>query len=141
MKVRRDLAVILRSSGHRVILMEDEPDRAAEDMIEKFERLLRNKVTDVLLYWPPLAKMQTTFDELILLYDRRKLLKRKGISIWILHHATVAAITRGELKVLERGGRSRYLTALARLGMQPLEWETAADLRERVRLLASELAV
>lgn len=139
MKVRRKLAEILKGRGHTVILMEDEPDREAEDMVQKFERLLRSQVTDVLLYWPPLAKMQTTYDELLLLYDRQALLKQRGISIWVLHHVAVAAITKGEFRVLETGNRSRYLTAVARLGVHPLEWETDGDLQERVSLLAAEL--
>jgi len=139
MEVRRRLARILKRSRHTVILMEDEPDRDAEDMIQKFERLLRSKVTDVLLYWPPLAKMQTTFDELILLCDRQGLLKQLAITIWVLHHVKVAVIAEGELKILETGDRSRYLTAVARLGVRPLEWEKDDDLQERTRLLAAEL--
>jgi hypothetical protein len=139
MAVRRRLARILKRSGHAVVLMEDETDRPGEDMIQKFDRLLRNKVTDVLLYWPPLAKMQTTWDELILLCDRQALLERRKISIWVLHHVKVARISRGVFEILEKGGRSRYLTAVARLGVHPLEWETEEDLEERTRLLASEL--
>ena len=139
LEVRRRLARILRKSGHTVILMEDEPDRTAEDLIQKFDRLLANKVTDVLLYWPPLAKMQTTYDELVLLRDRQDLLKELGISIWVLHHVKVAVIKEGEFQILETGHRSRYLTAVARLGVHPLEWETEDDLHERVRLLAAEL--
>lgn len=139
MKVRRELADVLRSYGHRVIVMEDEPAGESEDLVQKFDRLLRSRVTDVVLYWPPLARMQTTYDELILLRDRAVLLRRKRIAIWALHHVRVAAITKGEFKILETGGRSRYLTAVARLGIHPLEWETDDDLRERVRLLAAEL--
>lgn len=58
-------------SGQSCDLMEDDPDRDGEDVIQKFDRLLKSKVTEIVLYWPPLAKMQTTYDELILLYDRR----------------------------------------------------------------------
>ncbi|MEO8197275.1 MAG: hypothetical protein ABI689_11180 [Thermoanaerobaculia bacterium] len=139
MAVRRRLAAILAASGHRAFLMEDDPDRVDEDLIEKFDRLLRGGVTDVLLYWPPLAKMQTTYDELILLCDRKALLAGLGIDIWVLHHTKVAAITAGTFRILEKGGRSRYLTAVAGLGVHPLEWETEADLEERMRLLAAEL--
>lgn len=139
MAVRREIAEALVSGGHRVILMEDEPDRKDEDMIQKFDRLLRNKVTDVVVYWPPLAKMQTTYDELILLYDRKELLAQRKIPLWVLHHASVAEITGDEFKVLEKGNRSRYLTAVARLGIRPLEWETDDDLIERSALLAAQL--
>lgn len=62
--------------------------------------------------------MQTTYDELILLYDRQAVLKKKAISIWVLHHVSVAQITKDEFRVLEKGSRSRYLTAVARLGVR-----------------------
>ena len=124
MRVRREMGKVFEASGHKVILMEDDPDRDGEDYIQKFDRLLRHKVSDVVLYWPPLAKMQTTYDELILLCDRREFIKRESISIWALHHSSVATITRDEFKVLEAGNRSRYLTAVARLGIYSLEWES-----------------
>ncbi|MEK7859367.1 MAG: hypothetical protein AAB320_09530 [Elusimicrobiota bacterium] len=139
MEVRREIAKAFVAGGHGVILMEDEPDRKGEDMIQKFDRLLRSKVTDVVLYWPPLAKMQTTYDELILLYDRKKLLIQRGMPIWVLHHVSVASITGDEFKVLESGNRSRYLAAVARLGVRPVEWESDEDLRERAALLAVQL--
>ena len=139
MQVRRDLAKILESRDHRVILMEDDPDRAREDLIQKFDRLLRNKITDVVLYWPPQAKMQTTYDELILLCDRRAFLKRERIRLWALHHSSVATITKDEFRVLETSNRSRYLTAAARLGLRPLEWETEEELAEQAQFLAAEL--
>jgi hypothetical protein len=41
--------------------------------------------------------------------------------------------------VLETGSRSRYLTAVARLGLRPLEWDTEEALSERALLLAAEL--
>ena len=86
MQVRRDIAKAFISRGHKIILMEDDPDRQGEDYIQKFDRLLRNKVTDVVLYWPPLAKMQTTYDELILLCDRRDFIEKAAIRLWALHH-------------------------------------------------------
>lgn len=139
LQTRRELAKIMRADGHRVILMEDDPDRANEDMIQKFDRLLRQKVTDVILYWPPLAKMQTTYDELILLCDRRAVLKKASIRLWALHHSTVAKINQEEFTILESGNRSRYLTAAARLGIHPLEWRDHDELLEQARLLSKEL--
>jgi len=139
MDVRREIAKALTDGGHRVILMEDEPDRRGEDMIQKFDRLLRGKVTDVVLYWPPLAKMQTTYDELILLCDRQKFLRQQGISLWVLHHVSVAEISKDEFKILEVGNRSRYLTAVARLGIRPLEWKTEEDLKGLAQLLSAQL--
>lgn len=139
LKIRKEITKTLRKVGHRVILMEQQPDRKDEDLIQKFDRLLRDKITDIVLYWPPLAKMQTTYDELILLYDRHDFLKKKSIPIWALHHSSVASITANEFKVLEVGNRSRYLTAVARLGIHPLEWDSDADLLEQVRLLSREI--
>ncbi len=124
LQVRRDLAAIF-TRDHRVILMKDDPDREGEDLIQKFDRLLRNKVSDVVLYWPPA--------------DRRDFLRRQKIRLWALHHSSVATITGAELKVLETGSRSRYLTAVARLGLRPLEWDTEEDLRKQARLLSAGL--
>ena len=138
-QIRRDIAKHLKAQGHGVILMEDDPDRQGEDLIDKFDRLLRRKVTDVVLYWPPLAKMQTTYDELILLCDRREFLNKEKIRLWALHHSSVATISKDEFRVLEAGSRSRYLTAVARLGLRPLEWQADEDLQEQIRLLATEL--
>lgn len=139
MQIRRSIAKVLEHGGHKVILMEDDADRAGEDLIQKFDRLLRQGVTDVVVYWPPQAKMQTTYDELILLCDRRDYLKKESIDIWVLHHDSVASIRGDEFRVLETGARSRYLTAVVKLGVHPLEWTDDEDLMERVVLLAAEL--
>jgi hypothetical protein len=139
LRVRREMAHIFIQHDHSVILMEDDPDREGEDYIRKFDRLLRGKVTDVVLYWPPLAKMQTTYDELILLCDRRVFLKKHSIRLWALHHSSVARISKDEFKVLETGNRSRYLTAVARIELRPLEWDDEDELDAIVRLLAMEL--
>lgn len=139
MQVRRNLAKILGDADHEVILMEDDPDRKDEDMIQKFDRLLRHGVTDVVIYWPPLAKMQTTYDEFILLCDRRDYLKAKDIGLWLLHHTSVAEVRGDEFIVREKGNRSRYLTAVARLGVNPLEWETDQELTTQTELLGAEL--
>lgn len=47
MDVRRDMARTFRAAGHKVILMEDEPDGDVPDIIQKFDRLLRTATTDV----------------------------------------------------------------------------------------------
>ena len=49
------------------------------------------------------------------------------------------ALTGDEFTVLEVGNRSRYLTAVARLGLRPLEWAADHELKEQARLLAAEL--
>lgn len=139
MGIRRQIAKLLRQGDHEVVLMEDDPDRRGEDLIQKFDRLLRQDVTDVLVYWPPSAKMQTTFDELILLCDRRDFLTKHSITVWLLHHSSVAAISKDEFRVLETGQRSRYLTAVAALGVESWPWEHEGDLMKEVRALCEEL--
>jgi hypothetical protein len=139
MQVRRQLAKILENAGHNVILMEDEPDLVGEDMIQKFDRLLRRNVTEVVAYWPPLAKMQTTYDEFILLCDRHDFLKAESIRVWLVHHASVAEIRKDEFLILEKGNRSRYLTAVAKLGVHPLVWKDEEELCEQIKLLSTEI--
>ncbi len=138
MDVRREIEQLLEDAGHHVILMEDIDDRQGEDLIEKFDRILQTKgITDLVVYWPAGAKMQTTYDELILLRDRVEDLPLPDI--WVLHHASVAEIRRDEFRVTEPGGRSRYLEAVARLGVRPLRWEDHEALSHLVGLLASEI--
>ena len=139
MQIRREIAAIFKEDGHTVILMEDDPDREREDLIQKFDRLLRQNVTDVIVYWPPLAKMQTTYDEFVLLCDRRTYLQQKSIRVWFLHHVSVAIIKQNDFRILESGNRSRYLTAVAKLGISPLEWTDEESLKEQVQLLSTEL--
>ncbi len=138
MEVRRRLQKVLARGGHHVILMEDVEDRDDEDLVEKFDRILGTKgITDIVVYWPAGAKMQTTYDELILLRDRVD--DPTLPSIWVLHHASVAEITRDEFRITEAGGRSRYLEAVARVGVRPFPWHDHGELLRLTRLLASEL--
>lgn len=138
MDMRRRVAEIFRKDGHTVFLMEDEPDKEGDDLVDKFDRLLRERgVTDIAVYWPAKAKMQTTYDELILLRARGH--DPKLPRIWIVHHVSVAVIGQGKFQVLERGGRSRYLEAVARLGVYPLVWDSDDDLEERIRSLSTQL--
>lgn len=137
MQVRREMGRVLASGGHHVILMEDVEDLRGEDLIEKFDRILHTGVTDVVVYWPARAKMQTTYDELILLRERAGDPQRPNV--WILHHEDVARIEEDRFQVKERGGRSRYLEAVARLGVRPLPWIDHAELLRIAHLLASEL--
>ena len=76
LQVRRDLAEIFRAAGHHAFLMEEQDDKKGEDVIDKFYRLVaENAVSDVVVYWPAEAKMQTTYDEFILLRARMDALK------------------------------------------------------------------
>lgn len=138
MDLRRELAEILRGYGHRAILMEDVEGLPEEDLVAKFDRLLEAS-SDVVILWPPGARMSTTYTELVLL---RKAAERGTLPrMWCLHHESVARIGEGRFEVLERGARSRYLTAVARLGIRPVLWVTVDELRERAHLLAGELQV
>lgn len=139
MRVRKRIAQSWRRDGHRVILMEETPDVKGDRFIDKFDRLLHANVTNVVMYWPPLAKMQTTYDELILLCDREEFLKQKAVRIWLLHHVSVASIQENELKILETGERSRYLTDVAKLGPYMVAWEDHDDLFVKVDQLSHEL--
>jgi len=57
--IRREMARVFSKDGHRLILMEGEKDRRGEDLIQKFDGLLRNRVTDIVLYWPILASLES----------------------------------------------------------------------------------
>lgn len=118
--------------------MEEVPDVDGETILQKFDRLLRQGVTHVVVFWPPLAKMATTYTELILLCDREDFLRKQQIKLWLVHHVSVLSRSDDEFNVLERGDRSRYLQAVVRLGPRGVKWGTAQDLDERIRLLAAE---
>lgn len=138
LRVRTQLAQTWRKDGHTVLIMEEARNVAGETILQKFDRLLRQGVTHVVVYWPPLAKMATTYTELILLCDREEFLKQQRIDLLLLHHTSVLSITEDEFKVLERGDRSRYLEAVVRLGPRAVEWETEQDLHNKIRLLSAE---
>lgn len=136
--MRHRIAEILRSEGHAAFLMEDREDLPGEDLVDKFWRLATSEgVTDVVVYWPPGAKMATTHDELIILRARMKDLP--PMPIWVFHHGRAAVIDRDHFTLLERGGRSRYMDAVARLGVRPFSWERPEQLLDGIRLLAMEL--
>lgn len=124
---------------HNVFLMEDEPSRADEDLLEKFWRLIEEKrVTDIVVFWPPAAKMQTTYDELLLLRDRLGI--QKLPRIWVLHHTRVASFDENRLILHEAGGRSHYLDAVIRLGVRAIDWDTEPELDHLATSIAEELS-
>ncbi len=138
LSMRKKIAETWRKDGHEVLLMEEVPDVEGETILQKFDRLLRQGVTQVVVFWPPLAKMATTYTELILLCDREAFLRKQQIELWLVHHVSVLSRSEDEFNVLERGDRSRYLEAVVKLGPRAVKWETAQDLNERIRLLAAE---
>lgn len=138
MEMRYKLAQIFKENGHITFIMEAEDGLPSEDLVEKFDRMLHDRgVTDVVFFWPLGARMQTTFDEFILLRDRMG--NRSLPDIWVLHDRRVARIERGVFHVLESGGRSRYLEAVAALGVTPLAWSGQKELRRLVQELVEEL--
>lgn len=138
LEIRRQIASTISAVRHHVIILEDVSDVAGEDLVEKFDRVLTGSgTTDVIVRWPPGAKMQTTFDELLLLRDR---VERGLPRIWLLHQNGVASVDAGELIIKEQGGRSRYLTALGKLRIIPVEWDDLRDLDLQAEFLAGELS-
>lgn len=137
--IRKRLAEILRKDGHAVIVMEEADDIKGETILQKFDRLLRQGVTDVIVYWPPLAKMATTYTEMVLLCDRQEFLAKQRISVWLVHHASVASVRGDDFRVLEPGNRSRYLEAVVRLGPRAVDWDSEEDLYQKIRLLSTIL--
>jgi|GEM_PF-2074813 len=86
-----------------------------------------------------MAKMQTTYDELILLCDRRDFLMKNKIRLWLVHHTSVASLSRDEFNVLEVGDRSRYLMDVVRLGPYAVEWKTNEELHDKIKLISMEI--
>ena len=137
---RKRIAETWRKDGHTVLLMEEVRDIEGETILQKFDRLLRQDVTHVVVYWPPLAKMATTYTELILLCDREEFLKKQKIDLWLVHHISVLSISEDEFNILERGDRSCYLEVVVKLGPRVVKWETEQNLDDKIRLLAAEFS-
>ena len=136
---RKRIAEIWRKDGHTVLLMEEAADVKGETILQKFDRLLRQGVTHVVIYWPPLAKMATTYTEMVLLCDRQEFLIKQRINVWFVYHVSVASISGDEFKVLEPKDRSRYLEAVVKLTPHAVGWENEADLYNKIQLLSTEL--
>lgn len=135
---RHEIARLLSKMGHKVLLMEQQEDRIDEDLVGKFGRIIdKAGLTDIVVYWPWGAKMQTTFDEFILLREKKE--SSKLPPVWVLHDQRVAAITKGEFRVLEAGNRSRYLESVASLSVTAIPWSTHRDLYRKCHELADEL--
>jgi hypothetical protein len=138
MDIRRTIKRLLAAQRHRTVLMEEVEDYPGEDLIEKLDRILQShNIQHVVIYWPAGAKMQTTYDELLLLRDRFG--QRKLPKIWVLHESSVAKITKQRFLLKEPGGRSRYLESVARLGVRPIPWDSHDEMFHLVRLLSQEL--
>lgn len=135
--VRRKLLKIFRQGGHDAFIMEDQRDIEGEDIVDRFYRILiERRTTDVVVYWPTHAKMQTTHDELVLLRSRHAF--GTVPALWLLHDEAAASVAKGELKVNE-SPRSRYLEAVARLGVRSVPWTGQKGLYEAARWLVEEI--
>lgn len=136
--IRRKLAEGLLANGLEAVLLEDEPDEANErhDLTRKFHRFLESEPLDaILVYWPLHAKMQTTWDELIILREeclRHERGERGPLPpLHYLHH--LDAIDLGEhLVIRERGGRSAYLRGVSHLAAVAHPWITSDQLDDAV---------
>jgi hypothetical protein len=116
--------------------MEDVEPSDGEDLVQKFDRILDAERPDlILVYWPARSKMQTTFDEMLLL--RKRIEARPVPRVVVLHQAGVARITPREFQILEKGGRSRYLEAVRRVPMTPIAWDQPSHLERIVAALAA----
>jgi hypothetical protein len=128
--IRRKIAECLANEDVDGILMEDESTWPGEesDLGAKFHRILDSQRLDaIVVYWPKGAKMQATWDELLMLLDR----SRTGRPVPPLHylsHPRVMAHEKGVLKIREKGGRSVYLEGVGKLGGTLWPWKDEIQL-------------
>ncbi len=116
--------------------MEEHPTRPNEDLVDKFYRLVNEeKTTDIVIYWPAAAKMQTTFDEMILLRARCE--NNHLPRIHVLYERAAAKDRSGTLQAME-SPRSRYLSALAPLSLQAIPWSDVAELMDAMSWLMQQ---
>ncbi len=122
------------------VLMEDEETLPGEekDLARKLKRLLETgRFAAIVVVWPRGAKMAATHDELLLLVEFQRTMELPEIHL--LHHPKVARMKNGELEVLERGGRSRYIESFQQLPLFLHPWRTQAQLTEALEAIRDEL--
>jgi len=126
--VRTHVASLLHGR-HHTFLMEDIADHPEDrDLTDKFLRILETqKTTDILVYWPKRAKMQTTLDEF--LHLRHALDRGLQPNVWLLVQSGIMEIDHGRYEI-KKGSvlRSRYLDAIHTLNAHLLPWTTHKDL-------------
>lgn len=146
LEIRRKLAEGLLANGLDAVLLEDEPDEADEkhDLTRKFHRFLESEPVDaILVYWPLHAKMQTTWDELIILREehlRHERGERGPLPpLHYLHY--LEAMDLGEhLVIHERGGRSAYLRGVSQLAATAHPWITSDQLDDALAQCAASVS-
>ena len=142
MQKRRQLAEIFRADNHKIVIMEDEPDIKDEHLYKKFYRLINDKkVTDIIMYWPSLAEMQTTQIELVLLGIQNDTLPTP--QIWLFHHTSVFSDKMGEGIISDGEDRSSYLSSILnkRKKKRDVEFENDEDLTRKAEFLSKELQI
>lgn len=119
MEARRAIALALNRMNIPTVVMEDEPDRETEATRDKFFRLLEDKdVSDILCYWPPVARIDAAEDELVMLAVRERFQPTLRPRITLFGHTDTVgeAENDGEtfLQVRDEVGRSSYLGQIPR---------------------------
>lgn len=140
LEIRQRLVELL-SEHHDAYILEPLTDDASDrDLTDKFYRTLRDRMTtDIVLFWPLGAKMQTTLDEIVLL--RARMDGSEAPTVWMLHQKGVLKRTAAGYEipagVVER---SRYLDAVNTLGAAAYEWRDTNEIFELARRLGDNLA-
>lgn len=145
LEVRRRLSETLHSYGLEAVLLEEEPDEAgeAEDVSRKFHRFLDSEPLDaILVYWPRRAKMQTTWDELVILREEHLRHERgeRGPLPPLHYLHDLRAMDLGEhLVIRERGARSAYLRGVSQLPASAHPWITEPQLWDAAAECAAQV--
>lgn len=126
---RQDIRQWLAAQDVDAILLEFEPSLAGEDedLAKKFHRVMsRNAFDAVVVYWPAGAKMQTTWDELVIL--REMALSSPVPPVHYLSQPGAMDLSDGRLVIHERGARSAYLRGVSQLPAQVWPWTNRREL-------------
>ncbi|MBI2078270.1 MAG: hypothetical protein HYT80_07890 [Euryarchaeota archaeon] len=147
LEVRHRIQDVMEAEGVDAVLLEDEPDQAreADDLALKFHRLLDEGPMDaIVVYWPRGAKMQTTWDELVILREEQLRHERgeRGTlpPLHYLSHLKAMSIDDARLHIHERGGRSAYLRGVSQLGGELWPWLTDDQLVDAAAHCAARIA-
>lgn len=113
--------------------LESQPED--RDLTDKFLRILETmRTTDIVVYWPKKAKMQTTLDEF--LHLRHSLDRGLSPNIWLLVQSGIIKIRNGRYEITKGTiERSRYLDAIQTLNGHLLSWSNHEKLYQVMVLL------
>jgi hypothetical protein len=119
--------------------MEDFPPHGDDrDLTDKFFRILREQTTtNILVYWPRAAKMQTTLDEIIHL--RHAMDQGFQVETRLLIQLDIIHRKQGRYEIAEGAvSRSRYLDSINTLRPKLVLWSDEPELFRKVGLLTEE---